>query len=283
MGVVMMLLSFSSGADEPASSNAEQVWEAAGRVRLVGPTDIALVDQATLHLPTGYAYVPHDESVAVMNLMGNSVGPDFIGLIFPEDEANWFASLRFVDEGYIEDGDAQEWDIDDLMNGLKAGTQEGNKFREQQGVPPIEITGWIEQPSYEANNHRLIWSVGIKDQGVPARSDDGVNYNTYVLGREGYISLNLITSQDVIEVEKPIAKELLAAIEFNDGHRYADFDSSTDKVAAYGLAALVGGAALKKVGLFAVIAAFFAKFFKLIILGGIAVVMPLLKKVFKRG
>ena len=51
----------------------------------------------------------------------------------------------------------------------------------------------------------------------------------------------------------------MAAVKFNDGKRYTDFDSSTDKVAAYGLAALVAGVAAKKLGLLAIAGAFFAQ------------------------
>ena len=81
---------------------------------------------------------------------------------------------------------------------------------------------------------------------------------------EGYVSLDLITSTSKIESQKATARNLLAAVKFNDGKRYADYDASSDKVAAYGLAALVGGVAAKKLGLLALGAAFFAKFFKLI-------------------
>ena len=49
-------------------------------------------------------------------------------------------------------------------------------------------------------------------------------------------------------------------------------DHSTDKVATYGLAALVAGVAAKKLGFFAMAALFFAKFAKvgILALGGLA-------------
>jgi uncharacterized membrane-anchored protein len=43
--------------------------------------------------------------------------------------------------------------------------------------------------------------------------------------------LNLVTSMKAIDQEKAVAHALLAALNFNDGKRYADFNSSTDKVA----------------------------------------------------
>ncbi|MDR3088124.1 MAG: DUF2167 domain-containing protein [Azoarcus sp.] len=51
-----------------------------------------------------------------------------------------------------------------------------------------------------------------------------MNYNTYLLGCEGYLSLNLVTDTNYVEAEKPVTKNLLAAVSFNVGNRYEDFD-----------------------------------------------------------
>jgi uncharacterized membrane-anchored protein len=142
--------------------------------------------------------------------------------------------------------------------------------RRTRGFPEIEATGWVEAPKYDATTHRLVWSLASKVKNAPAGAENGVNYNTYALGREGYISMNLVTGMNTVEAEKPVAQQLLAALEYNDGKRYTQFDSTTDHVAEFGLAALIGGVAAKKLGLFAVIAAFLAKFAKVILLAGIA-------------
>ena len=81
----------------------------------------------------------------------------------------------------------------------------------------------------------------------------------------------MITDLESIDKYKPIARELLGNIEFNEGKRYSDFNAATDKVAEYGLAALVGGLAAKKLGLLAVIGALLAKFGKLIFVGVVTV------------
>jgi len=261
----------------------EAAWDNARAAMLKGPVDVPLVDQAILHLPEHFVFVPREQATALMAEMGNRTSDDFIGLIFPfDDKEQWFASLRYVGEGYIKDDEAKNWDAAKLLDNLKEGTEQGNDFRKQKGVPPIEITGWVQAPAYDAAAHRLVWSAGIKEKGAPASADDGVNYNTYVLGREGYISLDFITSQNTIEAEKPTAQELLAEVDFKPGRRYTDFTSSTDKVAAYGIAALIGGVALKKLGLFALGAAFVAKFAKVIAIAFLAFVRPLYRR-FKRG
>jgi uncharacterized membrane-anchored protein len=239
--------------------------DAAARAMVRGPAPVALRDQGNLQLPEHFGFIPQKEAGAVMRLMGNTTSADFIGLIVPlgEHAGGWFVSLRYDAEGYIKDDDAKHWDADGLLKTLKEGTEAANADREREGVPPIEVTRWIEVPAYDSAAHRLVWSAEarLKNGTDP---DPGVNYNTYVLGREGYISLDLVTSLSTIEQDKPVARQLLAAIDFKDGKRYGDFNASTDKVAAYGLAALIAGVAAKKLGLLALFAATIVKAWKLI-------------------
>ena len=267
-----MLGSAAHAQDEaaPQDPNAA-VWEAAFAAMTPGPHDVEVRDQAKLALPEGYGFMPREHAVKVMELMGNQTDERFIGLIFPLSEgAQWFVTVDFEESGYIKDDEARDWDADGLLENLQEGTEQANAHREEIGVPPIEVTRWIESPSYDAALRHLVWSaeLRLKNGEDP---NPGVNYNTYVLGREGYVSLCLVTSLSSVESEKPAAKQLLAAVNFNDGKRYEDFNASTDKVAAYGLGALVGGIAAKKLGLLAMAAAFLAKFSKLIIVGVVAV------------
>jgi uncharacterized membrane-anchored protein len=218
-------------------------------------------------LPAGYGFIPEKEAAALMRLMGNTTGDAFVGLILPEDDAKrWFVSVDFEESGYIKDDDARDWDADELLQNLISGTEAGNEERTRMGIPAIKVTRWIERPAYESGKHQLVWSAEarLRDGADP---DPTINYNTYVLGREGYISLNLITSASTVEADKPAARQLLPAVTFKEGKRYADFNSSTDKVAAYGLAALVAGVAAKKPGLLALAGAFILKFAKGFALG----------------
>jgi uncharacterized membrane-anchored protein len=80
---------------------------------------------------------------------------------------------------------------------------------------------------------------------------------------------------------KGAAQTLLAALDYKEGKRYADFDAKTDHVAEYGLAALVVGVAAKKLGFIALALAFFAKFAKVILIG-LAVFGAGFLKFFKR-
>lgn len=262
-------------------TEAEAALMAAQKAAIRGPHEIALRDQAVLQMPAKFVYIPVAESRRLLKAMGNQPGDSLLGMIVPEsggeegetgEAASWIVVMEYVDSGHIKEDDAKEWNADELLKSLRDGTEQGNEERRKLGMGELQVLRWIEPPTYAADTHRLVWSAATKDKSEPGDTPRGVNYNTYALGREGYVSLNLVTGYDTIEKEKPIAHQLLAALQFKEGRRYTDFTASTDRIAEYGLAALVGGIAAKKLGLFAVIAAFALKFAKVI---GVAVIAAL--------
>ena len=260
----------------------KQAWAAARAAAQVGPAAVTLRDQATLKIGKNEVFIPQPAAGQLMHAMGNSNNPDMLGLLMPtSDDDEWMVVAKYEASGYIKDDDAKDWNVDDLYKSLKEGTAADIEERAKRGIAELEIQGWVERPHYDAATHRLIWSMAARSQGQPADDPGSVNYNTYALGRDGYISLNLITGRDHVDADKPAVQKLLADLDFKDGKRYADFNSKTDKIAEYGLAALVGGIAVKKLGLFAVIAAFLAKFAKVAILA-VAGFGAVIAKFFKR-
>lgn len=264
---VLAFLSFTCAFAQATDSDTEckAATEAAQKVRTTGPSDVPLRDLAVLKLPANHSYIPAPAADQLMRCMGNGTDSRLMGVIFPPGNEDWMVVVRYVNEGYIKDDEAKDWNADDLLKSLKEGTEEANEERTKRGIPAIEVIGWAEKPRYDAPNHRLVWSASSRAKGSTSTEGLGVNYNTYALGRDGYISLNLVTNLDDLEKHKPAALDLLAALQYKDGHKYSDFNNSTDKVAAYGLGALVAGAAAKKLGLLAVIFAFAAKFAKVLI------------------
>ena len=250
-----------------ADATGQKAFDDARKVARDGPADVALASQAVLKLPAGMVFVPQPQALALLNAMGNPGSDDALqGLVFPADNAGWFMTVRFEPSGYIKDDDAKGWDVDELLKSYQEGTEASNAERLKMGVPALEVLGWAEKPAYDAATHRLAWAMSSRHKGAAADEPQGVNYNTYVLGREGYFSMNLITGLADLPAHRPAAQGLLQALAFDDGKRYADFQPGTDKVAEYGLAALVVGVAAKKLGLIAVVLAFVAKFAKVIFL-----------------
>ena len=246
----------------------ETAMDAGIKAGTTGPADVTLIDQAVLKLPDDYAFIPKTEGARIMRAMGNSVSAQaFAGLILgtgPNDD--WVIEIQYIKEGHIKDEDSR-WNADDLLATIRENNEAANEERAQNGFAQLELVRWIEPPAYDAKAHRLVWSLLAKEKGEPDSAADTVNYNTYALGRDGYFSLNLVTSSDTVETDKRAAQDMLAALQYNSGKAYEDFNASTDHLAEYGLLALIGGVAAKKLGLFAVIGAFVLKFAKVIALG----------------
>lgn len=268
--VLMWFWCVTTQAQTP-TANAE--LEAANKAAIAaieqGPRELVFLDQAVLKLPAGYGFIPQAPAARLMQALGNQTDDGFLGLIVAE-KLKGFVSLRFDKAGYIKDEEAKDWNADELLKNLREGTEESNKERSKRGIPAMEVVGWVAPPTYDVKTHHLVWSVATRNTGSATQEGQGINYNTYVLGREGYLFLDLVTDLAIVENEKPAAHELLAAVDFKSGKRYEDFNASTDHVAEYGLAALVGGLAAKKLGLLALIGAFLLKTWKIALVGLLA-------------
>ncbi len=263
-----------SHQSETSSSQDSQyvsIIKAAIKSATEGPATISLIDQGSLHLPEDYLFIPKNEASAVMKANGTLTKPSFVGVIFDKkDDIHGLIMVEFIKSGYLRDVNAKNWTADELMKmkSLKKKNDEANKDRVTNSSSPVEIVDWIEPPKYDAPTHKLVWSILAKNKEIS--SEQMVLYNTSVLGREGYFNFNLITSNSSIAQGKYIVHKILSSLRFNNGKRYEDFNESTDRVAEYGLAALITGIAAKKLGLLALAGVFLIKIWK------IAIVIPII-------
>lgn len=229
----------------------------------LGPRSVKLEHEIELSLPAGYVYLPPAEAKKTLEKNGSFHNDAVLGLL-ASDKPNeeWFAVVQYEDSGYVKDD--EKLDGDEILSTLRDGVKEANEERQQRGFKPLSLDGWSEAPRYDAARHHMVWALIVSDP-----DGKSVNYNTRILGRRGYVSLNLVTSPESLPAYKGNAATLLTAMNFEKGARYEDFDKKTDKVAEYGLAGLVlagagvGAAKLVKIGLL-------AKFGKLIIAALIA-------------
>ena len=266
-----MVVAWAAGGAVAAPTQAEQarLWDDVGRVAVKGPADVALLDQAVLHVPPGEIFVPQPQADQLLDLFGNpGSNPDMPGLLLPRDpKARWFMPVRFQAAGFIKDDDARTWNADEMLQSLKIGTDEQNRDRRKVGVPALEILGWSEPPRYDASQKRLAWALTSRVLGAKDDEPRLVNYNTYALGRDGYFMMNMVTALADLPALKPVAEQQLAALAYNAGKRYADFDARTDRVAAYGLSSLVVGITQPHVGFIPMAHAFATQFMKTIVVG----------------
>jgi len=220
---------------------------------IVGPKKVDLGHGLEIDLPASFLYLEPAQAKKLMESLGNLNNENLLGVIAQPD-SSWLVTVRYVEDGYVKDDEAEKMDADEILKAIREGTDEANKEREAKGFKALHVMGWSEPPRYARDVHHLIWGIRGKSEEDP---EEVVNFNTRVLGRAGFASLNLIDGASKIEASKPAVATLLAATHYKPGSRYQDFDSKKDKVAEYGLAALVVGGAgavalkLVKVGLIA--------------------------------
>ncbi|MET0382483.1 MAG: DUF2167 domain-containing protein, partial [Burkholderiaceae bacterium] len=233
----------------PSQERQREVWDDVGRAARKGPVDVALDGQAVLHLPDGEVFVPQPQADRLLDLMGGPGGdPGLLGVILPRDpRATWIMPVRFAASGFIKDDEAKTWAADDLLAGVRGRTDAQNRAREKKGIAPLEIVGWALAPRYDAARRRLAWAVSSRAVGAGAERAD-VDYNACALGRDGYFSFGMTVDLSDLPKLGPIAERQLAALEFNPGKRYEDFDGKAGRVAEHGLAAVVVGGAARQAG-----------------------------------
>lgn len=252
--------------------------------------DIAVPEaEATFHLGTQYRYLDKADARRVLEeLWGNPPDDSILGMVVPtatplDSEKSWAVVVTFSDEGYVSDEDAAKTDYDALLAELKEATDAENTARKEAGYESVNLVGWAVPPRYDAASKKLYWAKEIAFQGGEQHT---LNYDVRVLGRRGFLSLNAIAGMSELSAVQSGMQQLLPSTEFNAGARYADYDSSTDKAAGYGIAALIGGGIAAKTGLLAKLGALLIAGKKLIIflfIGLIALVGKLYRGKGDRG
>lgn len=243
-----------------------------------GPGKGEMKDLAEIKVPAGFMFTGEADTQKLLRAFGNPTNGRELGLVAPTN-LDWFVVFEFADTGFIKDDDKDKLDADAMLKSIQKGTEAGNEERKKMGGAPLTITGWQQPPKYNPETHNLEWAIKGESEGHAI-----VNYNTRLLGRKGVMEVALVVSPDKLPATMPDYQALLKGYAYKDGQRYAEFRDG-DKVAQYGLAALVvGGAAVgaAKLGLFAVFAGFFKKAWKLVVVGVVAL-GSFIKKLFTFG
>jgi uncharacterized membrane-anchored protein len=242
-----------------------------------GPASAKLGDVAHIGLPAGYEFMDGKTTRAFMKATGQPSSGDELGMMSPTN-GNWSIMFEFNATGYIKDDDKDKLNPDKILADIKRGNEEANKERKRMGSSPIEVIGWDQPPHYDEATHNLEWAIRGRSEG-----HDILNYNTRLLGRKGVMEVVLICDPEDLQKTLPTFKGLLSDYKYDTGQSYAEYKPG-DKVAKYGLAALVvGGAAVgaAKLGLFAWLAVFLKKGFKLIIVALVAIAAAFKKLIGK--
>lgn len=246
------------GSDEPTPEQMEAAYQEHVRELTKdlqyqeGSADLP-GGMAHLELPKGFRYLnPADAKKVVVDLWGNppQSASDILGMVVPAGEEltspeSWAIVLSFEEDGYVSDKDADKIDYNDLLSQLKDNSKKSNEARKAAGYGTMDLTGWAVTPRYDKENKVLYWA---KRFDIPDEDEDTLNYDVRVLGRRGVLSLNGVAGISRVSDIEAATPAIVSMVQFNDGHKYADFNPKTDKEADYSLAGLVlGGAVAAKV------------------------------------
>lgn len=255
-------------AQQPVTPQDQAERQVTDLVRSLKPQHgLVAIPQAHASLDLGDAYDfygPDDARKILVSVWGNppDVAEGVLGLVMQAGKSPlsnaWGAVVTYEDTGYVSDDDASKADYDDILKSLKDNTEQANEQRRKDGYPVMHVAGWAEAPHYDNGTHSVVWA---RDLEIEGNQQHSLNYDLRTLGRKGVLSVNLVSAMpDLAEVHAAAAM-LASHASFDIGLRYADYDPSKDRKAEYGVAGLVaagvGVAAAKKLGLLAIGLKFF--------------------------
>lgn len=269
--LLFSLVSFADAAGTPEKTMSAEDFLASlhfqkGKIDLPGGI-------ASLNLPDNFRYLnPQDTERILVQAWGNPPGNTTLGMIFPAEVSplsadGWGVIITYDEDGHVDDADADSIKYDELLKDMQKDMQEANEERKKQGYDALTLVGWAENPHYDKATHKMYWAKELASDKTVQHS---LNYNIRVLGRKGVLVLNAVAGMNQIADIKTEMQKVVAFTDFNQGNGYGDFDSKTDKLAGYGLAALVAGGVAAKLGFFAKAFALLLAFKKALILAVVA-------------
>ena len=212
-----------------------------------GPGTGKLGSQAEMKIPEGYRFADSQGAKKFLELTENTPTGREMGLLI-NTKTKWWAVFEFDETGYVSDEEKSSLDAAAMLKSIQEGTEAGNKERKRRGWSTLTVTGWVQPPNYSSETHNLEWATKAKDNETNRFS---VNHNTRYLGRRGVMSVTLVTGPEELASTLPEFRNAMGSFSYTPENSYKAFVKG-DKVAEYGLTALVVGgatAAAAKTGL----------------------------------
>ncbi len=257
-------------ADEKPMTRDEALAKA-GIKTTKGPATVKLGMIAELKLTEGQDFIGEDSIEKYLQITQNPISGKEKGVLHSTD--GWAIFFDYDAIGYVKDDDKDKLDADKLLKSITDGQNAANESRRSRGWTELNIRGWATKPHYDEKTNNLKWAINLSS------SQDGhkaifINESIRILGRSGVVEATLVCDTDLFKASEAAADQLLATnFSFVSGEKYSEFKSG-DKIAEYGLTALVlGGAGViaAKTGLLASLGVMLGKFWKVIVGGLIAI------------
>ena len=232
---------------------------------------------ATIRIPEGMGFLNGADTSQLMESFGN-LPSHYEGSLSTED-LNWNVLFQFADDGYVKDDEKDDLNAEKLLKQLKEGEKEANEERTRRGLDTLVIEDWAVEPKYNEKTNNLEWAILL----VSGDGSRNINYQTKLLGREGYMNVTLLCAPEDLDGLMSEYQALLASYAYVPGKTYGEYEKG-DKLASYGLTALIAGGTAYgavKTGLLGTILVFFKKLWYVVV-AAIAAVWKGIKRFFGR-
>jgi uncharacterized membrane-anchored protein len=229
-----------------------------------GPAVGELASHARIQIPEQFLFTDKKGARKLLELTHNIPSGAEVGAMVPQGDAEadqWFVTFEFQDMGFVKDDEKGTIDAEALLEAMRKGTEAANAERKRKGWGTFHVVGWEKPPYYDPATNHLTWAI----RGRSESGSESINHSVRLLGRRGTMNVDLVLAADQYTANVGRFEQMMSGFVFNDGHRYADFVKG-DKVAAYGLTALIAGGA----GVAAAKTGLLAKFWKVIAVALIA-------------
>ncbi|MBB6431327.1 DUF2167 domain-containing protein [Algisphaera agarilytica] len=194
---------------------------------------------AEIKVKSGWAFLGTGDTKKLMELYGNQLtGMERGTLVRADEPDSWFAVFEFDPIGYIADAESEDLDAKAMLKAFKKSDGPANEWRQQNGQAPLNTVGWKTEPFYDPQTNNLEWCLELESEGYPV-----LNHNIRILGRRGVMQVTLVCDPADLDAALMHVQSALTAFSFKSGESYAEYRSG-DKIAKYGLAALVTGGAV---------------------------------------
>ena len=273
--VLIVLISTPAFA-ETQSEHARTAAQEFRKMHWGGGTQKLAGSHGTFNVPRGATMVSGAEAVRADQLINGTGDTSTEGFAEINHRSLY---LSYTGEGFVTADDWKDVNADDLLNNIREGTEKGNELRAKSGIGALHIDGWAQKPVFDPARKSVRWV-------TRAHSDRGpiINAVALQLGRHGYERFTLVSNGLDPKGDAVILAGAVNAYRFDPGFRFSDYVQG-DKLAGYGVAALVGtaaGATIAKTVGFAAVLLLIKKFFLVFIALG-AAGFGYVRRFFTRG
>jgi uncharacterized membrane-anchored protein len=248
-----------------------------------GPGTFVLGDShARVGLPQGIEILTGADAERMAYLFNGIELPETVA-VAQSRTSDAIIYVDYLAEGFVTDDDWSDVDPDALLEDISAANEAANGERARNGFAPMHTIGWLIPPTYDPDKNMARWAIELEEDG-----ERFANIQVIKLGRRGYHQITWAGPLHGAEGTPRFLQAMIDSHSYDDGFRYADYIEG-DQLAGFGIGALVAASAVGSKPGKGVIAAIvggailIAKKAWFVVLGGLAALGALFKRLFNRG